>query len=595
MGVAISADALLANYLQGFLWADEDWLEVDGASATYWQARLAQNTTVDVLPDGATKWRIRTRIVNAVPEGADAHRICLALNRYAAGWSFAYNASERTIDAIVAISAPPEWDTFFLRLSEKAKLSAWMSEVLAERLAEAVGGVAAFSHPRAQPGLREFFDGTYYYLQTLRARPEWILDLTRYQFPSVEDAAATIAKLVGVAAGDVSCDPDGMRLPVGAGVHLEAGFDHHEIVGDSWRSALSIPCLGVSETLAEGLGAISWRLFDDPKTNLLGGWHHDGKTLVYEQWNTMSEVRNQEQLGSYHGRHTEVSLWGFTSTLSDVLGEMAQTPLVTAFDGHEGGDAADRAAQVVAAIAEQARPAVSQRAPRGDEPADRRLLWLERRRILAVAAWFNPMGPTITSTEICALPDGTEYVVHFQRHPLAPYYCVLGPLTDGDDTALMNEATELLVAGSLPNVLTLWGNPEATVADVPDALRDRILACVADDATGLAGDAAWIEQTKGNPWEFAAVDQTGAERVKVAAQEAAKAHPAPDGGFGAWWQQVSGFGNVLPNFRVLPDAWDGSLNTQRACNNLQLFDVDPLVVTYSKIGMPGAGADPSKS
>lgn len=186
MTIDLPAERLLANCLQGFVWVDEAWLEIDGASATYWQARLPQ-TIVDVLPDGRTKWRIRTRIVEQVPDGTDSHQLCMALNRYAAGWSFAYDAEERTIDAIAAICALPQWDTFFLRLSEKAKLSAWMSDVLAERIAAAVGGVAAFSHPRAQSGVRESFDATYYYLQTLRGRPEWILDLTRYQFPSVED------------------------------------------------------------------------------------------------------------------------------------------------------------------------------------------------------------------------------------------------------------------------------------------------------------------------------------------------------------------------------------------------------------------------
>ena len=150
----MQADVLLANYLQGFLWADEDWLEVDQATATYWQARLAQTTTVDVLPDGRTKWRIRTRIVEQVPDGTDAHQLCMALNRYAAGWSFAYDAEEHTIDAIAAICALPQWDTFFLRLSEKAKLSAWMSDVLADRIYDAVGCVAAFSHPQAQSDIR---------------------------------------------------------------------------------------------------------------------------------------------------------------------------------------------------------------------------------------------------------------------------------------------------------------------------------------------------------------------------------------------------------------------------------------------------------
>ena len=40
--------------------------------------------------------------------------------------------------------------------------------------------------------------------------------------------------------------------------------------------------------------------------------------------------------------------------------------------------------------------------------------------------------------------------------------------------------------------------------------------------------------------------------------------------------------------QVLPDAWDGSLNTQRAFGNLGNFDVGPLLVTYSDIGMPGS-------
>jgi len=373
----ISADQLLSNYLDGFLWADEDWLERDGAAATYWQARLAQTTTVEVLPDGRIKWQIRTRVVEKVPNGEAASLLCVALNRYAVGWSFAYNATDRTVDAIAAVSAPPQWDTFFLRLSEKAKLSAWMSDVIAERLAETLGGAAAFSHPRAQPGLRETYDGTYHYLETLRGRPEWILDLTPYQFPPIQDVASTIAEMVGAPPSAVRCDENKLHIPVGRfsgrPVALEAGFDKHPLAGSSWESSLQLPCSHLSESLAQHLMAITWTLFDDPETNLLGGWTHDAGQLIFQQWNTMSEARNQEQLGSYT-RPSASDLWGFTSTLSDALGSLSQSELPAEGEGIESNDHADRASEVVAAIAEQARPAVSERPEEGQEPADRRLL-----------------------------------------------------------------------------------------------------------------------------------------------------------------------------------------------------------------------------
>ena len=594
MSVDVPAAVLLMNYLQGFLWPDEDWLEVDGASATYWQARLAQTTTVNVLPDGRTKWRIRTRIVEQVPDGTDAHQLCISLNRYGAGWSFAYDPDEHSVDAITAICALPQWDTFFLRLSEKAKLSAWASDVLTERLADAVGGVPAFSHPKSQTAVRESFDATYYYLQTLRGRPEWIMDLTRYEFPSVEETASTISEMVG-APDAVWSDRKELRIMLGPSMSLIAGFDKHPIFGESWKSSLVVSPRHSSKALAEKLASITWSLFHDPDTNLLGAWILDADGLTFRQWNTMSEVRNQEQLGSYTG-HSAADLWGFTSTLSDVLGFLSQSELPLDGESSYDSETAARADHIVAAIAEQARPAVTERREEDEEPADRRLLWLEHRKTLAVAVWFNPMGPTIGSIEVCALPDGTEYLAHFRRHPFAPYHCALGRLSaGGNDSQLFSQATHLLIGESLPNVLALWNNPEATAADVPDVLRERIVDIATAAGRDLAADAAWIKKTLGNPWEFAAVDQTEAAQVKAAAKQAAGAHPSADGGFAAWWEEVSSFDNVVANFRSLPDAWDGALNTQQAFGNLGHFDVDPLLVTYSKIGMPGPDDSPSES
>lgn len=134
---------------------------------------------------------------------------------------------------------------------------------------------------------------------------------------------------------------------------------------------------------------------------------------------------------------------------------------------------------------------------------------------------------------------------------------------------------------------------EATPADVPDSLRRRVLEVAEGAGEGsLAADAACIEQTMGNPWEHAAVDQSEANRVRAAAQQEAATHPASDGGFAAWWKQVSCVDNVIANFRCLPDAWDGALNTQKAFG-LWHFDAGPLVVTYPTISMPGPERGPS--
>ena len=118
-----------------------------------------------------------------------------------------------------------------------------------------------------------------------------------------------------------------------------------------------------------------------------------------------------------------------------------------------------------------------------------------------------------------------------------------------------------------------------------------MVAIAEHSGKNLTGQAGWIAQTIGSPWEFAALDQSEAEQVRATASAAAAAKPEPDGGFAAWWKVVSSLNNVTANFQHLPDAWDGALNTQRAFGNLGHFDAGPLLVTYSNIGMPGPRAD----
>ena len=245
MGGATPEQQLLQDYLDRYMGTDSDWLELNGNSATYWQARLPQSTTVSLLPDGRAKWRVRTTIVEQVSDPEGALDLCLALNWYAIGWSFAYDAERRTFDALAAICARPEWDTFLLRLAEKSKLSAWMADVIAERLAVAVGGVLAFSHPKRQEALREVFDANYYYAEAVRRRPEWLMDPTWYPYTPIEDAASYIGKMIGVSESVIEVHETEFRFPVDTRnprdpVWLMAGLGLNRLMGESFHSTLVV-------------------------------------------------------------------------------------------------------------------------------------------------------------------------------------------------------------------------------------------------------------------------------------------------------------------------------------------------------------------
>jgi hypothetical protein len=574
---------LLRSYLQRYLQADGEWLENSGTAAAYWQARLAQTTSVECLPDGRAKWRVRTRIVEQVADPDEALRLCLALNRHAVGWSFAYDAEARSVEALAAVCAPPEWDTLLLRLSEKAKLSAWMGDVIAERLAAAVGGVPAFSHPKNQSAVRSEFDANYYYAQAVRRRPEWVIDPTFYEYLPMEDVAHYMAKMVGVSADAARIDTVDFGLPVdeqrGETIWLVGAFERHPIMGDSFRSALAVDGSPSSAMPAE-VSRMTWGLFNDPQASLLGGWSYQDDGLVFTQWNTMSEVRQQEGLDSWSGRSI-AELWGFTSTLIDPLNALTRVGLTKAGQSELPDDLAQNASNVVAAIAEQARDAVETglcQLDSGPAVSDANLLWLERRQVLVIAVWFNPLEPMVASLEVCTLPDGTEYLVVYRRHPLHPQYRVVAKV--GPEIEVTDQAVSFLLPASLPNALGLWSNPDAAADEVPGVLRQRVIDVAKQATQDLVAEAALVASTMGRPRELTTRGSVVADAVRTEAKKSAAWRPSHSEAFEQWWAEVSNFDNVMTNFNCLPDAWDGALNSQRAYGGFDQSQIGPLVITY---------------
>ena len=584
-----SGQEILQNYLQRYLQADDEWLETAGNTATYWQARLAQTTTVESLPDERVKFRVRTRIVEDVADADKAMQLCMALNWHAVGWSFAYDAASRSVEALAATCALPQWDTYLLRLSEKAKLSAWMADVIAERLAMEVGGVPAFSYPESQSAVRSEFDANYYYAQGIRRRPEWVIDPTVYEYLPMQDVAQHIAKMVGVPAGSVRSDAVEFHFPVGGGQHdspvmLVGEFGRHPIMGDSYRSALVLAGAPSAEAPVE-VSRMTWGLFNDPQAALLGGWsYHDGR-LTFTQWNTMSEVRRQERLDSWGGRGV-ADLWGFTCTLIDPLNALSRVGLTRRNESKLPAELEDQAEHVVAAITEQARAAVEiglRQLGSGEETSDARLLWLERSRVLAMAVWFNPLEPMATTLEVCRLSDDTEYLVAYRRHPFRPQYRIVGVVEPGME--ITAGAATFFLPSPLPNALALWTNPKATADEVPEQLRRRVIDVAAIAKQDLFAEAALVASTMGHPWELTTRGSVVAEAVRTAAKESAAKDPTAGDPFARWWDVVSQYENVMTNFNCLPEAWDGALDSQQAYGGFDQFNVGPLVVNYEAGGL----------
>jgi hypothetical protein len=91
-----------------------------------------------------------------------------------------------------------------------------------------------------------------------------------------------------------------------------------------------------------------------------------------------------------------------------------------------------------------------------------------------------------------------------------------------------------------------------------------------------------LEQTKGRPWGYVSLDEhTG--------NDSPYRDLSVKGQYDAWWRIVSDPVTVFTIFRDLPWAWDGAINFQVSLGNADkgMFDMEPLVVVYSQMGLPG--------
>ena len=574
--------------LTRYLWMDDPWIERSGPdTCTYWQHRLPQHIELRELEDGVVRLRSDTVVVRDVGDEDVARDLCMRLNEYTAGWSFALG-QDRAIHALCAITAPLNWDRFLSRFSDCAILSAWFGDRMAATLAAHVKGTPAYSYPSSQSGLRPVPDAVYATMDAVRERPEWVFDPSEFFFADPEDLGAFMAERMGAVADDV--DVTGTRIRIStmdtAGAEpshiVECGFVRSGIFGEAWRSQVIFPGL-CGSAAPEVVSSIIWECYLDSRANLLGGWTTAGQDLVLQQLTPTLTIRGYEKLESFSGWQPDI-LWGLTSTLSDGIGiVVGAAPDIEAMRPSTRRASTDAMlAEILDSISDGVLDAVQDIPTPDTDRADRRLLWLVTDSTLVTAYWFNPMGPTISTLELVRSGVDTDprtYLVEFMRHPFRPRYRALAAVDPDTLDGKIREAVSEVLTGSVPNAITFQGCPEELLPLLQACVRDAIVETAQETDTDLRSDAAQIAATRGDPWKYVGVD----EEVLARMQQVDLGNGDP---YEQWLEQASDLDNVTANQLLISQPWDGAMNYQLAHGNIQrgYFDGNPIFITYSTIG-----------
>lgn len=571
---------LLMVFLREFVWADDDWLVVPGEGvAVYWQSEQAIRISVKSdEASGLAKWRVSIVFVEQARNREAALQLCLALNKWNCGWSFAFDDESGTLLALAAMSGPRDWDPQVLRLSETIKHAGFMCQVLAQWAAEQVGGTVARSWPDHKDGPREVPDATHFYSRSLRARPEWVWDFSWWKYPPLDEVAEFFACQVGAPADTTKVYSDHFRIVRNATDEvlptfvLIGGFTLNPVFGWGWSLDMLVPGLPAVHA-AELANDMAWLQFEDHTMDLLGAWELSSQGLAFRVFATCSELRRYERLVSFIG-HDARELWLISSSAISALKVSGAIDL----SGYAGLPVIPQRQELVReAITQITCLAGDLDKVHGDESvADRRLLWLGIGELLLTAVWFNPIGPTCSTIETGFDARGRKFLIHLRRHPFVPRYEVIAEVTDVDSVvAALPEALSRVFSTS-PTVLDFEGCPAEYLDHVVTLVKPTLRQ---NESRDFGEKAAQLEAADGNLWSYASPRDLLPPFNDYS-------HLPDDEKFDLWWQIATDEDNVRATLTQLPDAWDGAVNyqMQSGAGESGVFDMEPIMVTYSNIG-----------
>ncbi|TRY17817.1 hypothetical protein FOJ82_11150 [Tessaracoccus rhinocerotis] len=590
-----SMRAAVDYFSDSFLAPDDGWIDVHEDRFSYWPGRVAQHFLVTEAEPGVYQWQMYMPLVSQVRDPNLASWLCLRLNRFAAGWSFAFDRDSATLTALAAVSAPITFDRFLLRFATAVTHAGWFCELILDDLAEAVGGVAILSSPSWQAEPRKVPDASMYLPTAYRERPEWIRDLVAEDFPPMEETGTyfysrmrqvglPIARAVATPFLIDSGNEVSIEIPPGEGLNnaaaLKASFDNHPLLGTAWRVDVAAPW--VPQTgWAEMASLSTLMLFEGQATNLTGAWTVVDGQLSFRTWVTSHELRRNEALASFDGQGAHV-LWGPASPSLEALQALEESaPAARGRVQRPSEEQLAELEQSVLAGVHAGGRLLEEVWPPATDGADRRHLWWPEVDVMLVLGWFNPMGPTVHSVERRRNPStGKTHILTIMRHPMHPRIVDHGEWSQSSQ--VLQAVADELCQGSLPTFVELRAtgeDGERLMGRVGDGWT-RLLQEQASESFAAAAHQIWA--CLGEPWAYAGDPLRG----DYLAERDRRGEPGDRATFEEWWALASDPLNVWANYRQLRRAWDGSLNFQATHGNTSrgLFDIGPFLLTYDTDG-----------
>ena len=577
----LDLDKTMGAFLTQYLWIDQEWLEKRGNSASYWQSRLEMKISVEEISEDVLHWNFSIPIVSNISDSALALAVCAELNKFSSSWAFIYLEATNEIVSNFSFTGHHLWDKYLIRAGQVASLMASISNRIADQLATELYGQVMTSFPRAQSGVREIPDATFYGLEARMRRPEWHLDTTRYRFPPIDDIKEFVAdRLVGTA-DEIESNGSGFLITTFTDDRTEvshqllARFGSHAIAGEGFESKLIFPRKTDIGNPALICNELNLKMIANKAGSQYGAWTFTESDFIYTQFSTTTELRSYEDSPSFLGHGEE--LWMLISTSVDALGVYFSSIPFEGKSSESSDEALQIANRVISSLKKGTLNVLYEAIPENTDKADHRFLWLDTTEEVLTTIYFNPMGPTVTTYAL--VEDEERYttsLIEISRHPMCPTYRVLKQADTGEDRSqfLFEAISESL--GSVPSAIDLLNTPDEILEIIQPLIITQLIQLESNGDSDLLLSASRIETFKNDPWMV--ISGEGYSPLQESMIEI-----DPQTRAEAWLKAATDFDYIFATYVELSNAWDGSLNFQmNAGNQMGMFDTGPLLLIYNK-------------